>query len=148
MPPWMTRVHKDTSGNVAMIFAICLVPIFALIAFSIDLNTTSSNKTRLQALTDSAAVSGARSRLQGIRGTELRKDLIGFIESQTDPMPGIACQTPVVIDAWWVHEVIVKMNCRNGAEAPSENGAQDRTFEVQSIGYYTPDAKVSGPAIR
>ncbi len=144
----ITRALNDVTGNVAVIFAVLLVPIFALIALSIDLNTTRSNTSRIQTVLDSAAVSGARSRLEGVRGTDVRKDLIGFIESQTDPMPGLECETPVIIDAWWVHEVIVQMECWSGAHGPTANGSKDRSFTVQSRGYYPSDPDTSGTSLR
>lgn len=60
MPLRTETLLSNQLGNVAVIFAFCLVPIAALIAFSIDFNIASSNKSRVQVVIDAAAVSGAK----------------------------------------------------------------------------------------
>lgn len=135
-------------GNVAVIFALCLVPIGALIAFSIDFNMSSSNKSRTQFVVDAAAVSGARARLNGVRGTELCKDLIALIETQTETMPGITCDTPVIIDAWWRQEVMVEMSCRSGRLGSEENDERATTFSVAATGRYASRPVFSPPPKR
>ena len=60
MPLRTETLLSNQLGNVAVIFAFGLVPIAALVAFSIDFNIARSNKSRVQVVIDAAAVSGAK----------------------------------------------------------------------------------------
>ena len=148
MQPRARTFRFNQVGNVAVMFALCLVPIGALIAFSVDFNIASSNKSRIQIVIDAAAVSGARARLDGVRGTELRKDLISFIEAQTESMPGVTCEAPVIIDAWWVNEVTIEMSCWSGQLGHENNHERSTTFSVDATGHYGSGRVFSAPTSR
>ena len=148
MPLRTGTLLSNQLGNVAVIFAFCLVPIAALIAFSIDFNIASSNKSRVQVVIDAAAVSGARARLNGVRGTELRKDLTSFIQTQTETMPGVSCDVPVIIDAWWVSEVTIKMNCSVDQSGIMKHGEGATTFSVDATKHYGSGPAFSPPSSR
>jgi Flp pilus assembly protein TadG len=50
---------KNTSGNIAMIFAIAIIPILGFIGAATDYATTNSQRTKIQAALDSALLAGA-----------------------------------------------------------------------------------------
>lgn len=148
MQPRALTFLTNQVGNVAVMFALCLVPIGALIAFSIDFEIASSNKSRIQVVVDAAAVSGARARLNGARGTELRKDLTALIEMQTASMPSVTCETPDIIDAWWVHEVTIEINCWSSPTGPAKKGPSAMTFSIEATGHYGSGRVFSAPSSR
>src|SRR5437868_3983198 len=53
------RFCRDPRGNVAVIFAITLLPILAAIGGAIDYSIASSQRTKIQAALDSAILAGA-----------------------------------------------------------------------------------------
>ena len=57
MPLRTETLLSNQLGSVAVIVAFGLVPIAALIAFSIDFNIAGSNKSRVQVVLDAAAIS-------------------------------------------------------------------------------------------
>ena len=59
MPLRTETLLSNQLGSVAVIVAFGLVPIAALIAFSIDFNIAGSNKSRVQVVLDAAAISDA-----------------------------------------------------------------------------------------
>ncbi|MEL6259312.1 MAG: pilus assembly protein TadG-related protein, partial [Pseudomonadota bacterium] len=56
---------NDTRGNVAMVFALTLIPLLAMTGFSIDLTRLSSARTQAQYNLDSAILQGAKSLSDG-----------------------------------------------------------------------------------
>ena len=51
---------KETGGNVAMLFALCLVPILVVVAFAVDGARQINTDRHLQAAIDAASLAGAR----------------------------------------------------------------------------------------
>lgn len=56
----LRRFGGDRRGNVAMIFAMCLVPIMALIGAAVDYSRAAAARAKLQAAVDAATLSAAR----------------------------------------------------------------------------------------
>lgn len=56
----LSRLGRDNGGNVAMIFGLMFMPMFAFIGASVDYGMALRARTALQNMTDAAAIAGAR----------------------------------------------------------------------------------------
>jgi Flp pilus assembly protein TadG len=52
----LRRFRRDTRANVAMITALCAIPLFGMLGFAVDYGTALSNKAKLDQAADSAAM--------------------------------------------------------------------------------------------
>lgn len=72
------RLIRSERGNVVMIFALCLLPIFAVVGTAIDISRIHSAKIQMSTLLDQAVLASAN-----LSATEDPKDLIeDWMESQ------------------------------------------------------------------
>lgn len=55
-----TRLMADTSGNVAAIFALAILPVLAMIGAAIDYSRATNAQGEIRALVDSGAIAGAQ----------------------------------------------------------------------------------------
>ncbi len=55
----LSRFRRDKRGNVAMIYALSIVPLFGFVGFSIDYARMTNSRERLQSSIDAAALAGA-----------------------------------------------------------------------------------------
>jgi Flp pilus assembly protein TadG len=86
------RFSADRRGAVAVLFAICIVPIMGLIGAAIDYQAAARLHARLQAALDAAAIS-ASSRASGKTQAQIAADAQAFFAAQFQE-PGVA--TPVL----------------------------------------------------
>ena len=92
----LSRFTSNQSGQVAVIFAFCLLPICLVVGFSLDQQTQISRKYSVQAALDAAVLAAARSRQTGSNNAEVRADLISFITPHIDTLPGLDCDPPSI----------------------------------------------------
>lgn len=59
----LSNFSRDVRGNAAMIFALCLLPMMLVIGFAIDAGRMISAEKKMQEVTDSAVLAGARTYL-------------------------------------------------------------------------------------
>lgn len=71
---FLGRAGSDKSGVVAVLFAICIVPVMIVIGAGIDFSRLSSARTAAQAAADAAALAAASSRLDAEAGLRLLAD--------------------------------------------------------------------------
>ena len=50
------RWRADTGGNIAIIFALSLIPILAIVGVAVDTQMTLTQKNKVQAVVDSAVI--------------------------------------------------------------------------------------------
>lgn len=132
----IAKLRRQKSGNTAVVFALCLLPIFGMVGFAVDLNITLSNKAKAQSIIDSTVLMGARLRVEGTRGNDLRKEMIAIIETQTTSMKSVECLTPKIVDAWWDRTVFAAIECRNATSGFQVMGPDDVEFRVKAIAHY------------
>lgn len=68
--PLISRLLKSTRGNVALLFALLLVPMVGLIAAGIDLSRVNSMQSELQGITDAAVLAAAKSSTDSTTATK------------------------------------------------------------------------------
>jgi Flp pilus assembly protein TadG len=73
--PW----RADTGGNIAIIFALALIPILAIAGVAIDTQVTLTQKNKVQAVIDSAVIFGARAMQDGASREDVAKDVDAYV---------------------------------------------------------------------
>ncbi|KAF0126955.1 MAG: hypothetical protein FD152_2549 [Xanthobacteraceae bacterium] len=92
-------LRRDTRGGVALIFAICLVPLVGIMGMAVDYAQASRLQAKLQSALDAAAVA-ASSRAAGKTGDQIRADALAFFAAQfNDPKVGTPPVTAVVTNS-------------------------------------------------
>ncbi len=92
------KLLKDTSGHVAVIFGLSIIPIIAVAGFSIDFSATTTSKTKIQYVVDSAVLTGARAMQTGKNQAEIRTIVDGYIAAQLSESANsgmLSCGSPV-----------------------------------------------------
>lgn len=86
---------RENRGNAAMIFALCLIPLFAVVGGALDLNRQKNLQYQIQNALDFAVVATARHALTtGAADSELKSIAQSFFDSKLKPI-GDATLTPV-----------------------------------------------------
>ena len=73
------RWCADTGGNIAIIFALALIPILAIAGVAIDTQVTLTQKNKVQAVIDSAVIFGARAMQEGASREDVAKDVNAYV---------------------------------------------------------------------
>ena len=73
------RWGADTGGNIAVIFALALIPILAIAGVAIDTQVTLTQKNKVQAVIDSAVIFGARAMQEGATRVDVAKDVDAYV---------------------------------------------------------------------
>jgi Flp pilus assembly protein TadG len=92
-PQCMSAFRSDRSGGVAVLFAICLLPIMGLVGAAVDYSAAARLQAKLQSALDAAAVA-ASSRATGKTAAQIEADARTFFEAQFKvagvPMPTLS----------------------------------------------------------
>ena len=94
---------KNESGQVAIIFALAIIPIFAVAGFAVDFQNTIKKKQKVQLVVDSAVLAAARLKQTGASNGDVETKVQQFIDAQILSMGGgfrcAAADTKVVSGA-------------------------------------------------
>jgi Flp pilus assembly protein TadG len=80
----MRRFRHDRAGNVAMMFALALVPILACVGAAIDYSMASNQRTKVQAALDQAILAGVIAGKQALDGGSGKKEAIAAAEAAAE----------------------------------------------------------------
>ena len=75
------RWRSDSRGNVAIIFALSVIPILSIVGVAIDTQMTLTQKNKVQAVVDSAVIFGARAMQEGASRAEVAKDVNSYVKA-------------------------------------------------------------------
>lgn len=84
---WLNKT-KSESGQVAIIFALAIIPIFAVAGFALDFQNTIKKKQKVQLVVDSAVLAAARLKQTGASDSEIETKVQQFIDAQILSMRG------------------------------------------------------------
>lgn len=88
---WLHKL-KDESAQVAVIFALSIIPVFAVAGFAIDFQNTIKKKQKVQLVIDSAVLAAARVKQTGASDAEIKRTVQQFIDAQLNSVGGgFAC---------------------------------------------------------
>lgn len=71
---------RDEQGGVAVLFAVCFIPIMAVVAASVDYSRANRAMVQLQAATDSAALALAKE-AKTVPSSQLQPDAAAFVQA-------------------------------------------------------------------
>ena len=84
---------RDDAGQVAIIFALSIIPIFGVAGFAIDFQNTIKQKQRVQMILDSAVLAAARTKQTGATDAEVTQAVQDFVLAQMAPTAtGLDCK--------------------------------------------------------
>lgn len=95
----LSKLRNRDDGNVALIFAVSLIPIFLLLGFAIDLQQVTTNKSRVLNVLDSVVIAGARELQDGKPVEEISTYMQAYFTSALGThRGGTSCEpiTPII----------------------------------------------------
>ncbi|MEO0550308.1 MAG: TadE/TadG family type IV pilus assembly protein [Pseudomonadota bacterium] len=131
------RFTDKTNGNVAMTFALTLVPMTAVAGFAVDFQNTSLKKNRLQVILDSAVLAGAREKQSGATDDEITASVQNFIAQQSQTtITNLDCDPAVVTVSTTNEDIEADVTCRQDTSLMQVVGIEKVPFSVSSTSTY------------
>lgn len=129
----LQRLFSQTSGNVAMIFALSIIPILSVAGFAIDFQMTATRKNKVQVVIDSAVLAGARAMQANKTQQEISQTVTAYINAQLDTVgSSLHCNTPSVNWAQGSQDLSVDILCKQDTSLMRIIGKDDMPFKVSS----------------
>ena len=133
----LSQLKKAATGNVAIIFALSLIPIFVLLGFSIDFQQVNTNKNRVQHILDSVVIAGAREMQDGHSSEEISAYITNYFEKVLEATSASTkCDDPVSIIDSTKREVNVSIKCHQETSLLQLISINDIDFSVSSASTY------------
>lgn len=127
----------NETGTVAVVFALSIIPIFAVAGFAIDFQHTVKKKQKIQLIVDSAVLAAARVKQTGASDAEVRSALTGFMSAQIDPIRGgTTCQPPSITIGASSESISASVICAQTTSLTRVVGQDEMTFSVGSVAEY------------
>ncbi|MHA7899766.1 MAG: vWA domain-containing protein [Henriciella sp.] len=133
---WLKKL-SGTGGNVAMIFALSIIPIFAVAGFAIDFQHTVKKKQKVQLIIDSAVLAAARVKQSGATNDETLSAMNAYVAAQIDPIGGgMTCATPVGRIESSREAISASIRCSQLTSLTRVIGQDQMNFSVDSMAEY------------
>jgi Flp pilus assembly protein TadG len=137
MPIKKLKKISDEAGQVAVIFALSLIPIFAVAGFAIDFQNTIKKKQKVQLIMDSAVLAAARVKQTGASDAEVNAALSGFMNAQLDPIGGgMTCNTPNIVVGTSAERITAAISCSQPTSLTRVIGQEKMDFTVGAVAEY------------
>ena len=91
------RWRAETRGNVAIIFALSIIPILSIVGVAIDTQMTMTQKNKIQSMIDNAVIYGARSMQAGKSRADVTKDVNQYVAALLKQQSGNVSCTGVAL---------------------------------------------------
>lgn len=128
---------RETRGNVAIIFAVCTIPIFLLMGFAIDLQQVNTAKSRVQYLADSAVIAGAREMQEGKSDKKIKAYIANYFASiMKADGSAYTCKAPATTITSSTQDISLKINCQQPTSIMQLMGTKKLDFAVSSASTY------------
>ncbi|MEL7039980.1 MAG: TadE/TadG family type IV pilus assembly protein [Pseudomonadota bacterium] len=128
----LITLHRDTRGQVAIIFALCLIPLVAVAGFAIDFQQTVKRKQKAQLIMDSAVLAAARVKQTGATDAAVKASVQEFMDAQLNGLYGLTCDPALVVVATGSESIDADMMCRQDTALMRVIGRNDVEFRVKS----------------
>ena len=133
---WWKKLRSE-SGNVVMIFALSIVPIFAVAGFAIDFQHTVKKKQKVQLIVDSAVLAAARVKQTGASEQAVQDAFNAYIDAQLGPMGGgMACQNPRLSIGQASEVISSTIRCSQDTSLTRVIGQEKMDFDVTAQAEY------------
>ncbi|KDA03304.1 hypothetical protein HOC_06698, partial [Hyphomonas oceanitis SCH89] len=98
MKSLIRRWRDETRGNVAIIFALSIIPILSIVGVAIDTQMTMTQKNKIQSMIDNAVIYGARSMQAGKSRADVTKDVNQYVAALLKQQKGNVSCTGVALE--------------------------------------------------
>lgn len=136
MPFSLERFNTHQTGQVAVLFAVMLIPICAVGGFALDYQMTLQRVQKVQAVLDSAVLAAAKTKQIGASEAETKRALANFVTPQIGNLGGLDCDPPdVTLTA--DSEILAEIECAQETSLMHLVGPADVPFLVKAASHYT-----------
>lgn len=120
-----------------MVFALSVVPIFAIGGFAIDLQNTVKKKHKVQLVLDSAVLAAARVKQSGASDSDVKKSVREFMNAQlASAGSGLVCAHPQTTIGSSSESISASISCEQETSLTRAVGRQKMEFKVGSTSTY------------
>lgn len=128
---------RNEAGQVAIIFALSIIPIFGVAGFAIDFQNTIKQKQRVQMILDSAVLSAARTKQTGASDAEVNRALNDFVAAQMAPVrTGLNCAAATISIRSADDVISARVTCSQTTSLTRVIGKNQMDFAVVSTAEY------------
>lgn len=133
---WFRKLEGE-SGQVAIIFALSIIPIFAVAGFALDFQNTIKKKQKVQLVVDSAVLAAARLKQTGAADADVKASVQQFIDAQINSIGGgFRCNAAVTQVVHGVEEVNSEILCSQETTLSRVVGKEKLDFRVDATAEY------------
>ena len=129
---------RNEKGNVAMIAALCIIPIVGIAGFAIDFQVTTTQKARVQQAVDSAVLAATKSMQDGKDQAYTQKEandyFTGILNQSNNS--GLTCTKITLIYLEETEELEGKASCEQKTTLSNVMGIKKLDFTVSSAATY------------
>lgn len=128
---------RNDSGQVAVILALSIIPIFGVAGFAIDFQNTVKQKQRVQVILDSAVLAAARAKQSGRTDADIRKTVQDYVIAQMAPSAtGLDCNAATVLIDDEDDSITAQVVCAQATSLTRVIGNTKMDFSVDSKADY------------
>ncbi|MEL6861334.1 MAG: TadE/TadG family type IV pilus assembly protein [Pseudomonadota bacterium] len=128
----LNKINRDTGGQVAILFALSIIPIIAVAGFAIDFQQTVKRKAKVQLVMDSALLAAARVKQTGANDTQVKLAVQQYMDAQINSLVGLNCDPAVVTVSTTSEEIDASMRCVQDTALMKVIGQNQMPFKVTS----------------
>lgn len=132
----ITKLGRDKSGQVAILFALSIIPIVAVAGFAIDFQQTVKRKAKVQLVMDSAVLAAARVKQTGASNAEIKLTVQQFMDAQIGSLGGLECDSTTVVVTENSEEIDASILCQQTTSLIKVVGREQMPFRVSSASEY------------
>nr|WP_070961434.1 TadE/TadG family type IV pilus assembly protein [Hyphomonas sp. Mor2] len=132
----LKNLSRDKSGQVAILFALSIIPIVAVAGFAIDFQQTVKRKAKVQLVMDSAVLAAARVKQTGASNQEIKLTVQQFMDAQIGNLGGLDCDPTTVIVYDSAEEIDASILCEQTTSLIKVVGRDEMPFRVTSASEY------------
>ena len=132
----ISKLGRDKSGQVAILFALSIIPIVAVAGFAIDFQQTVKRKAKVQLVMDSAVLAAARVKQTGASNDEIKLTVQQFMDAQIGNLGGLDCDPTTVLVTENSEEIDASILCEQTTALIKVVGREEMPFRVSSASEY------------
>lgn len=132
----ISKLGRDKSGQVAILFALSIIPIVAVAGFAIDFQQTVKRKAKVQLVMDSAVLAAARVKQTGASNEEIKLTVQQFMQAQIGGLGGLSCDPTTVVVSENSEEIDASILCEQTTSLIKVVGRDEMPFRVSSASEY------------
>ncbi len=133
---WVRRLLNE-SGQVAVIFALAIIPVFAVAGFALDFQNTVKKKQKVQLVVDSAVLAAARLKQTGASDAAVKTAVQQFIDAQILSIGGgFSCDSALTTVSGGADVITSEILCTQETTLTRVIGQEKLDFRVDASAEY------------